>query len=323
MEHIQQFLLSHSYAVLFLFVLAEQVGLPLPSSPFLLAAGALAGLHRMNLAAVLGIAVLASLLSDSLWFLVGKFRGNSALNFLCKVSLDPESCVATTRSIFSRYGPALLLVSKFVPEFGTLGPPLAGMVGVVPWKFLLLDLTGALIWSGTFTGLGWLLRDQLEDAAKALARFGGSMAAACVIALVAFVAVKYVQRRRAYSFLRMARLSPVELKRRLDAGEQLTIVDLRPPREWSGGKIPGAVQLTKNRLDRLLSESRPKELILYCSRPQEAECVRAAIRLELRGIRQAHPLEGGFAMWRQLGFPIEPSALPEGSDSESLLSAPE
>ena len=91
MNETVEFLVKHGYIVLFAAVLAEQSGLPLPSAPFLLAAGALAGLGRMNLLAALTLAIFASLLGDSLWFYLGRSRGSSILRFLCKIALEPDS----------------------------------------------------------------------------------------------------------------------------------------------------------------------------------------------------------------------------------------
>ncbi len=192
----QEFVLDHGYAVLFLWVLAEQIGLPIPSTPILLASGALIGLHRMNLAAVLGLAATASLISDSIWFLLGKQRGDAVLARVCGMSLDPDGCVSKTHSAFSRYGPESLLFAKFVPGLGTLGPPVAGLLALAPWRFLLLDLGGALTWSGAYVGLGWVFRAQLEDLAAALSRVGSFAAVAVVAGLAVLVGIEYIQRRR-------------------------------------------------------------------------------------------------------------------------------
>jgi membrane protein DedA with SNARE-associated domain len=206
MSSAQGFLLDHGYSVLFLWVLAEQIGLPLPSTPMLLASGALIGLHRMNLAAVLGLAAAASLISDSIWFYLGKERGDAVLARVCGMSLDPDRCVSRTHSAFSRYGPESLLFAKFVPGLGTLGPPVAGLLALPPWKFLLLDLGGALTWSGTYVALGWVLRTQLEDLAAACSRVGSVAAVALVAVLAILVGIEYFRRRRLYSGLRVERV---------------------------------------------------------------------------------------------------------------------
>lgn len=301
----QEFLLDHGYAVLFLWVLAEQIGLPIPSTPMLLAAGALIGLHRMNLAAVLGLAAAASLISDSVWFLLGKERGDAVLATVCGMSLDPDHCVSKTHSVFSRYGPESLLFAKFVPGFGTLGPPVAGLLDLPPWKFLLLDLGGALAWSGAYVTLGWALRAQLEDLAVAASRVGSFVVVALVAGLAILIGIECLRRRRLYSTFRMERVSPAELKQRMDAGEKLTIVDLRASIEWRDGRIPGSIQGVDQNLKSLPAEILQAEVILYCSSFNEAQSARVAVRLRRQGVQRVRPLEGGFAKWRALGFPVE------------------
>src|SRR5271156_441502 len=220
-------LLHHGYTILFLTVLAEQIGLPLPSSPLLLAAGALAGLHLLNPLLVLATALAASLLSDAVWYVLGRRRGNSILGRVCQVSIEPETCVSRMHTVYYRYGAKSLLFCKFVPELGTLGPPMAGMMGVPPGQFLLLDAGGALLWSGAFVVIGWAFRAQLELIGIEIARLGTGFAIAIASAIAAYAAWKYIQRRRFYKSLRVARITPFELKHLMDARESLRIFDLR------------------------------------------------------------------------------------------------
>jgi membrane protein DedA with SNARE-associated domain/rhodanese-related sulfurtransferase len=299
------FLLHHGYLILFLAVCAEQIGVPFPSSPLLLAAGALAGLHRLNPFAVLGIAVTASLLSDSVWYFLGRRRGSRILGRVCRVSLEPDTCVSEIHSVYAKYGEKALLFCKFVPGLGTLGPPMAGTMELAAWKFLLFDAAGALVWSGSFFAVGLLFRERLEVLAVALARFGTWFAVALASALAAYVARKYLQRRRLYRNLRTERITPIELRARMDANEELTIVDLRNPTEWKEGRIPGSLQIEKDKMDSVISPLTEAEVILYCSCPNEATSAREALRLKHRGVRRVRPLEGGFARWQDLGFPVE------------------
>src|SRR2546425_9372261 len=141
---------------------AEQLGLPIPAIPLLLAAGALAGSQRLSLALILLVSVVASLLADTLWYELGRRRGVPVLDFLCSVSLEPDSCVRRTEQMFGRYGVRSLVVSKFVPGLGTAAPPLAGIFGMRLPRFLLFDSLGALLYVGFFTGLGRLFSAQLE-----------------------------------------------------------------------------------------------------------------------------------------------------------------
>jgi len=316
MTHPMEFLLKHGYMVLFVAVMAEQMGLPIPATPFLLAAGALAGLHVFNLGKVLVLAVMASIISDCIWFYMGKRRGASILGLLCRISLEPDSCVATMQAVYSRYGSKSLLFAKFVPGLTTIAPPMAGMFKLPLWKFMLLDAGGALLWASGYSAVGWIFRGQLEILAVALARFGAGLGGTVAFALVLYICVKYVQRKRIYRDLRIARIAPIELKSRMDAGEDLTIVDLRSAIERQEGRIPGSIQLTDEDLDSRVAAMAGTEVVLYCSCPNEFSSARAAIRLKQRGVARVHPLEGGFPLWRDLGFPVE------DAESDSTVNDP-
>ena len=135
MHSATDFLLRHGSIVVFVAVFMEQIGLPIPSGPVLLAAGALAGFQRLNLVTVLVLSLAASLVCDSVWFCLGRWRGGSVLKFVCRVSIEPDTCVSKTHSAYLRYGPKSLVLSKFLPWFGTLGPPLAGMFNLAVGSF--------------------------------------------------------------------------------------------------------------------------------------------------------------------------------------------
>src|SRR5258706_1202932 len=139
MQEIVQFLMRHGYMVLFLAVLFEQIGLPVPSGLVLIAAGSLAGLHRMSFLGALWIAVAASLIGDVFWFILGKRRGRSILGLLCRISLEPDSCVRQSENIFAKHQLKALLFSKFVPGLGTVAPPMAAVLNLPLTAFLLYD----------------------------------------------------------------------------------------------------------------------------------------------------------------------------------------
>jgi len=315
-----EFLVKHGYVVLFAAVLAEQSGLPLPSAPFLLAAGALAGLGRMNLLAVLTLAIVASLLGDSLWLYLGRRRGSSILRFLCKIALEPDSCVRHTETAYSRYGADSLLFAKFVPGLSTVAPPMAGMYKLAPWKFALLDAAGAALWAGAYITIGWWFRTQLELLAFYLERFGSGLGIAVASVLVLYIALKYIQRRRIYRSLRIARITPHELKQRMDRGESVSLVDLRNAIERAEGRIPGSIEispriLTEDQVDSIIAPLVGTEIILYCTCPNEVTSARVALQLKRHGVAHVRPLEGGFPLWRDLGFPVEPAAAEKSARS--------
>ncbi len=295
-------LVKYGYIAVFAGVFAEQIGLPLPSAPILMAAGALAGFRRLNVFEALTLAVAASVMSDLLWFCLGRRRGVAILKFVCKISLEPETCLSKTYSAYTRYGSVSLLFAKFIPGVGVLGPPMAGLQGLAPWKFVLFDAAGALIWSGAYVGVGWAFRTQLEELAEVLAKLGASFVVLLVIGFALYIAVKYVRRRRLFRELQIARITPVDLKHLIDQGKAPTIVDLRIEMEKREGRIPGAVELAY--LDSLPENLKEGEFVLYCSCPNEVASVQAALKLKHRGVRHVRPLEGGFAGWLELGFPI-------------------
>src|SRR5438093_6440671 len=166
-----EFVARHGYLVLFVWMAAEQLGLPIPAIPLLLAAGAMAGAGRLNLGLLVLVSAVASLLADSLWYELGRRRGVKVLQFLCRVSLEPDSCVRRTEQVFHRYGVRSLLVSKFVPGLATVAPPLAGIFGMSSSQFLLVAGVGAIVYTGTFAGLGYLFSAQLEMMAERSLKF--------------------------------------------------------------------------------------------------------------------------------------------------------
>ncbi len=268
MDEIFQYLRQHGLVVLFVAVLGEQLGLPLPAAPVLLAVGALAGDGYFSAAAAVALAGLASLLSDSVWYGLGRVKGASILNLLCRISLEPESCVSTTKSWFSRLGASSLLIAKFVPGLSTAAPPMAGATGMPLWKFVLFDGAGGVIWAGAFILLGIVFRHQVTLVLEWAAHFGGMAAAVLFLIVAAYVGGKFWQRRRFILSLRAARITPEEVVERLAAGEPVTIVDLRHSMELGddGLALPGAIWMERKELDSRYTEIPPdRDIILYCS----------------------------------------------------------
>jgi membrane protein DedA with SNARE-associated domain len=263
-----QFLLRHPYAILFAIVLAEQLGIPLPSAPVLLAAGALAGLGKMSLAVGLALTALAAVLADLAWFEAGRRRGGQVLTLVCRVSLEPDSCVRRTEDFFARFGPTALLFVRFVPGLALMTVTLAGAFGLRRRRFLLFDVPGATLWAGTYLGLGYVFASELERATRAVGRTGTAVVVLAAAAALAWLAWKYVQRRRFVRAIHMDRITPAELRRRLDGGEPVAIVDLRHRLEFEAEPLilPGALRFDSRDLDTRHSEiPRDREVVLYCT----------------------------------------------------------
>jgi membrane protein DedA with SNARE-associated domain len=268
MNQIVQFLLRHGYSVVFVCVLVEQIGIPLPSTPVLLAMGALAGYGRLSFLHALALAVVAAVGADLLWYWLGRKRGYSVLNLLCRIALEPDSCVRKTENMFSRFGAYSLLFAKFVPGLNTASPTLAGLFRMPLTRFVPSDAAGAALWAGTVSGAGYLFRAQLEDVAAYALGFGRRLGVTLVLLLAVYILWRAWQRQRFLRKLRVARISQEELLRKLNAGEALMIVDLRNPLdvETEGSKLPGALLMAPDALEARQQEiPRDRDIILYCT----------------------------------------------------------
>ena len=268
MHRTLEFLLHHGYILLLGWVFAEQVGLPLPSMPLLLAAGALAGTGHLSFFASLFYAMLAAVAADAIWYQLGRRKGIKILQLLCKISLEPDSCVRRTEGLFAKQGARSLLLAKFVPGLGTVASPLAGIFHMRPWRFFLFDAVGSLLWAGSFLGLGYVFSGQIERVAEHLAALGGWLLILLLGALAAYIAYKFAARQRFLRELRISRITADELKKKIDSGEALVIVDLRHSMDFEAEPetIPGAFRMDAKELeeknDRL---PRDREVILYCT----------------------------------------------------------
>jgi len=267
MHALLEFLLRHGYVLLLGWVFAEQAGLPLPSVPLLLAAGVLAGTGRLNFELCLLASMLAAVSADTMWYGLGHQRGIRILQWICKISLEPDSCVRRTEGIFEKYGAKSLLFAKFLPGLNTVATPLAGVFHMGLRRFLLFDALGALVWSGTFLGLGFVFSEQIERIADL--RLAGDWAMALAIAgLALYILYKILARKKFLRDLRVARITVDELKEKLDSGEPLAIVDLRHSMDFETDPetIPGAFRLDAKELEQK-GNSLPhdRDIILYCT----------------------------------------------------------
>src|SRR2546426_9792704 len=221
MHRTLEFLLHHGYVLLLGWVFAEQVGLPIPSMPLLLAAGALAGTGHLSFFASLFYVIFAAVTADSIWYQLGRRKGIRILQLLCKISLEPDSCVRRTEGVFSKQGARSLLLAKFLPGLSTVAPPLAGIFHMRPRRFLLFDAMGSLLWAGSFLGLGYLFSGEIERLAEHLAALGGWLLALVLGAFAIYIAYKFFSRQRFLRELRIARITVDELKQKIDAEEEI------------------------------------------------------------------------------------------------------
>lgn len=310
MNAIVQLLVKHGYSILFASVFARQMCLPVPAILFLIAAGALAGSGRMTLVVALGMAIIACLLADMVWYEAGRRWGDQILHFIYGLALDPDAAARRSKETFVRHGPRTLMLAKFVVGLDAAAPPLAGLSGTSRLRFIAFDAVGSTLWSGVYAGLGYVLGKDLDHAAVYTARLGKIFAIVVFAGLTLYVGRKLVRWHRFMGEFRMARITPEELKAKLDAGETVLVVDLHGRRDGPRGHqgIPGAVCIDPHRLgqqgghDGRTPVPRHCEVILYCATPHELTSARVALELRRRGFERVRPLAGGLHAWRERGF---------------------
>ena len=308
MKEILHFLAQHGAAVIFAAVFIEQLGIPLPATPWLLAAGALAATGKLNLYAVVAVATLASILADAIWFYLGRYHGARVLNLLCRISLEPDSCVRRTQNVFTRYGMRGIIVAKFIPGLSTLAPPLAGNSGIKASQFLLFDGLASFLYVAGFVFIGVLFSNQLEQIISALESLGGGALALVAGLLALYLGFKFFQRHQLLRELRMARITVDELNEMLEAGENPIVLDVRALADMERDPmlIRTARHMTLDEVETRHHEiPRDRDVILYCSCPNEASAARVALALRRKGIVRVKPLLGGMDAWRERNFPLD------------------
>lgn len=261
-------LLRHGYLLVFVYMLAVSIGLPVPADPLLLLMGAMTGNRDHSFFAVLLAAVAPALLGDMLWFELGRFRGRSVLALLCRLSLEPDTCVRKTEAAFAKRGAGALLFAKFVPGMSLVSVSLAGVSKMRYWRFLLADAAGCVLWAGAYLLVGRVFHRQVDSLILLLGLFGRK-AGLVVSALIAlYIAAKYFERKRFTRKLRVNRINAHALRDLLQSGDPVTIVDLRHPAEVTrdGIKIAGALLLRPDELRSRAHEiPRDRQIVLYCT----------------------------------------------------------
>lgn len=271
MKETLELLARHGYWVLFLNVLLEQIGIPVPAVPVLFGMGALVGMQHFSFTQAVLVAVAACLLSDSIWYTLGRVKGQSVLKTLCRISLEPDSCVSMTKGWFERLGSSALLFAKFVPGFSTVAQPMAGANGMHPFRFLTMDGLGSAIWASVYIGLGFVFHDQAAAIWNALSRLGSWLAVVLAGALAVYLLVKYFQRTIYIRALRGNRIGPSELRDRLESDEPPVVLDLRRAGEVRsiGLTLPTArwVDITRLKSKTMDMGEFPegRDIVLFCS----------------------------------------------------------
>jgi membrane protein DedA with SNARE-associated domain/rhodanese-related sulfurtransferase len=302
--------LIEQYGLILIFanVLAERVGLPLPAMPTLIFGGALAAVGKLSAPEVFGVAFIACVLGDTLWYAAGVYYGRRVISLLCRISVSPDSCVRQTENRFAQWGRLTLVIAKFVPGLSTVVRPLAGTIHLGWWRFELFNGIGAALWVGASVLVGIIFHDQIGLLLEWLRDFG-ALAFGIVVGFAAgFIAVKWWQRRRFAKMRQIARINADELRRLMEREPQPVVIDLRSSitRDLDARRIPGARVLRLDEISKKLDQlPTDREVIFYCSCPNEASAAFAARQLMHLGYTRVRPLLGGLDAWVAAGYEVE------------------
>lgn len=260
----------HGYALAFAVLLAEAVGLPFPASIALVAAGAAIASHTLSGPGLLLVAVLALILGDSIQFWLGRKAGWALLGFLCRVSMNPETCILRSAESFYKRGKATLVIAKFIPGVNTMAAPLAGSMKMRFGQFLQLDFAGSLLYAITYLAIGYLSRDFLAATLKSIHEAGRAMEVIVIVAIIVYAVYRVLQFRKYRKYDVVPRVQVQELAARLAAGERdrIQIVDVRSHGYYDAGaeRIFGSIRIEPNNLEEEIKNlPRDKDIYLYCT----------------------------------------------------------
>ena len=306
------FFVHYAYAILFFWVLVEQMGVPIPSIPVLLTAGTLSATHRISAPFALLCVLAACLVADSAWYMLGRRYGNSVLQLLCKLSFEASTCVNKTEGYFHRRGAVTLLFAKFIPGLSTVAAPIAGQSGMPYARFVMYDMGGSLIWALAYVLAGRFFGDLAKRSEMFFSMLGHFAVGIFVLMVLGLMFWRVWKQRRFLMSVRELRLEPAQLLDMIEtAAEQGNIppfiIDLRHPLDYLPDPrvLPGAVRVSPAELTAHQAMiPRNRDVILYCTCPSEETSAKVALQLHKFGISRVRPLRGGFEGWRAAGYPL-------------------
>jgi membrane protein DedA with SNARE-associated domain len=268
MDTIAQILIEHGYWILLAWVLLDQLAIPVPALPMILAAGALAGEGHLHIGICFVIVVLACIPANLFWYWLGIRQGNKVLTLICMISLEPDTCVSSTTSLFHRYGTASLLLSKFVPGLQTIAPPLAGLLGVSFWRFMTVNAIGSMLYALAFLLPGYWAHQFITEIGRVVTDYGALSAGLIGFLAISWLVWKIIHRRLFLRSLRGSRVQPEDLHARIAAGERVQVADLRQRMEFNAfpRTIPTAIRVPLDVFDEEVEKlSRERPLVLFCT----------------------------------------------------------
>lgn len=305
MQHFAALISEFGLLAVFLNVLLEQGGVPLPSWPLLIVAGALT-ISGTGIVPTVLAAAAASVVADAGWYIAGRQWGRKVLATLCRISLSPDSCVQQTESVFGRIGPRALLFVKFLPGLGMVTVAMAGITGLTLPVFFVLDALGGLAFVAFPVLLGRIFHDAVDSILITLERLG-TYGGVLLIGLIAlYIAIRWIKRWNFVRQLRMDRITVAELAEMIHDGTNPVILDVRPAdARLRDGIIPGARFAHPSDIDAVMTKyPHDAQIVIYCACPNEASAAVAAQHLKRAGYRTIRPLLGGIEAWSKAGYPI-------------------
>jgi membrane protein DedA with SNARE-associated domain/rhodanese-related sulfurtransferase len=300
------------YTALFVWIFLEQIGVPIPGFPVLIAAGAFVSAGKLSFSLSLGLVVFACIMADLVWFYLGRLKGDAILNLLCKFSWKPDTCIGTTKGLFVRYGLSTLLFSKFVPGLNTVAPPLAGVMKMSLSRFVAYDIVGSIIWGSSALLVGMGFKELLPSSTTIWAWLRQYGVWVLLAVAVGWATQRYLRRRRYLGHLaeEIERgISPLELKTLQEAGETVTVLDVRHAlnRHTWPAIVPGAELLpVADIASRQADVSLEVPIVTYCDCPKDEAAVEAAKQWQKLGAKSARVLQGGMHAWQKAGLSFEP-----------------
>ena len=268
MDALTTLLAEHGLTLVFANVVIAQLGLPVPALPMLVVAGALVADGTLGIVPLAFIVMAGSLLGDTPWYYAGRRYGYRVLRTMCRISIEPDSCVKQTENIFRRWGPPSLLLAKLIPGFSTAAPPLAGTMGLTFGRFLAYSSGAALVWASLPVAAGFFFRTEVEWLLLRIEDMGTGAVVVLALIVLGYIAFKSTERYLLIRFLRMVRISVQDLHAMIAAGEHPVILDVRSPlaREAEPRVIPGAILAELDSVERELVDLPPdRDLVVYCS----------------------------------------------------------
>ena len=267
MTELSELLARHGLLLVFANVLMAQLGVPVPAMPLLLVAGALAMQGQFGFTTLLAVALAAALLGDIPWYLAGRRLGHRVLRTLCRIAIEPDSCVKQTETVFERWGASALIVAKYVPGLSTVAPPLAGAMGLRFGPFLGYSALGGLLWAALPVALGAALHREVARALDRLSDMGVGALGLVAALLALYAALKLIERHRFMRSLRAVRVTVPQLRELLLSAVPPVVLDVRSSavRRMDPRRVPGAIALDLDAVDQWGAAPHDREVVVYCS----------------------------------------------------------